>query len=154
MFLNRRALKWSATLVLVLSTALLAQQKDDKTQDDKKSEAQKRDFGNRQDRAAAHPGQLPNDWPDLGPRRLPQSREQPRIRAVHSPIDATKATPAVAFYWRVVAQNAGASATPRFHGKERRQRQKMRRRRQQSAYGEPYITPSGGAQARLGRPFW
>src|SRR5262245_27717583 len=110
MVLNRRGLTWSATLVLILSTALFAQKKDDK----KQSDAQKRDLPEIvKVMDAAATGQLPNDlaltWARSDVLKAANNLEYVPFTVTY---DATKVTsPTVAFYWRVVAQNAGASAT-------------------------------------------
>jgi hypothetical protein len=159
MFLNRRALKWSAILVLILSTALLAQKKDDKKQDDKKSEAQKRDLPEIvKIMDAAATGQLPNDF-GLAWARADFLKAANNLEYVPFTVqyDATKVTtPAVAFYWRVVAQNAGASATLTLPAAKKDDKDKDKKAPPPSKYAYEnltYITPGGGAQARLSRPF-
>src|SRR5262245_24594383 len=110
MALNRRGLAWSITLVLILSTALLAQKKDDKKQTD----AQKRDLPEIvKVMDAAATGQLPNEL-GLAWARADYLKAANNLEYVPFTItyDATKiASPSVAFYWRVVAQNGGATAT-------------------------------------------
>lgn len=156
MVLNRRVLRWSATLVLVLSTALLAQKKDDK-KDSKQSEAQKRDLPEIvKIMDAAATGQLPNDF-GLAWARADFLKAANNLEYVPFTVtyDATKvSTPSVAFYWRVVAQNPGASATLTLPAKNDKDKDKDKKAPSKYAYENlTYITPSGGAQARLSRPF-
>jgi len=153
MLLNRRGLTWSALLVLILSTALLAQKKDDK----KQSDAQKRDLPEIvkvMDNAAA--GQLPNDlglaWARADFLKAANNLEYVPFTVTY---DATKVTsPNVAFYWRVVAQNAGASATLTLPAKKDDKDKDKKAPPSKYAYENlSYVTPGGGVQARLSRPF-
>ena len=157
MVLNRRTLHWSVTLVLILSSALLAQKKDDK----KQTEAQKRDLPEIvKTMDAAATGQLPNDlglaWARADVLKAANNLEYVPFTVTY---DATKiTTPSVAFYWRVVAQNAGASATLTLPAaaakKDDKDKDKDKKAPSKYAYENlTYVTPSGGAQARLSRPF-
>jgi hypothetical protein len=158
MVLNRRVLRWSAPLVLILSTALLAQKKDD---DKKQSEAQKRDLPEIvKIMDAAATGQLPNDfglaWARADYLKAANSLEYVPFTVTY---DASKvSTPSVALYWRVVAQNAGAAATLTLPAakKDDKDKDKDKDKKAPSKYAYEnltYITPSGGATARLSRPF-
>jgi hypothetical protein len=153
MVLNRRGLIWSAALVLLLSTALLAQKKDDK----KQSDAQKRDLPEIvkiMDSAAT--GQLPNDfglsWARADYLKAANSLEYVPFTVQY---DATKvASSSVALYWRVVAQNAATSATLTLPAAKKDDKDKDKKPVSKYAYENlTYITPGGGAQARLSRPF-
>jgi hypothetical protein len=155
MVLNRRGLTWSALLVLILSTALFAQRKDDTK---KPSDAQKRDLPEIvkvMDAAAA--GQLPNDlglaWARADYLKAANNLEYVPFTVTY---DATKVTsPMVAFYWRVVAQNQGASATLTLPvKKDDKDKDKKAPAPPKYAYENlTYVTPGGGVQARLSRPF-
>lgn len=156
MVLNRRGLTWSATLVLILSTALLAQKKDDK----KQSDAQKRDLPEIvKIMDAAATGQLPNDlgltWARADFLKAANNLEYVPFTVTY---DATKLTsPSVAFYWRVVAQNAGATATltlPAAKNDKDKDKDKDKKAPSKYAYENlSYVTPGAGVQARLSRPF-
>jgi len=154
MVLNRRGLTWSATLVLILSTALLAQKKDDK----KQSDAQKRDLPEIvKIMDAAATGQLPNDlgltWARADFLKAANNLEYVPFTVTY---DATKVTsPSVAFYWRVVAQNTGATATLTLPAaKNDKDKDKDKKAPSKYAYENlTYVTPGGGVQARLSRPF-
>ncbi|HUK35387.1 MAG TPA: hypothetical protein VLV86_15830 [Vicinamibacterales bacterium] len=145
---------WSTTLVLILSTALLAQKKDDK----KQSDVQKRDLPEIvKIMDAAATGQMQNDfgltWARADYLKAANSLEYVPFTVVY---DATKVTsPSVALYWRVVAQNAGTSATLTLPAKkDDKDKDKDKKPVSKYAYENlTYITPSGGAQARLSRPF-
>jgi len=155
MVLNRRALKWSATLVLILSTALLAQKNNEK--DKKQTDAQKRDLAEIvkiMDGATA--GQLQNDfgltWARADYLKAANNLEYVPFTVTY---DATKVTtPQVALYWRVVAENQGSSATLTLPAAKKDDKDKDKK--VPSKYAYEYltnVTPSGGAQARLSRPF-
>ena len=152
MVLNRRGLTWSALLVLILSTALVAQRKDDK----KQSDAQKRDLPEIvkvMDSAAS--GQLPNDlglaWARADFLKAANNLEYVPFTVTY---DATKVTsPSVAFYWRVVAQNQGASATLTLPAKKDDKDKKAAPPAKYAYENLTYLTPGGGVQARLSRPF-
>jgi hypothetical protein len=154
MFLNRRGLAWSATLVLILSTALLAQKKDD----NKQSDAQKRDLAEIvKVMDAAATGQLQNDlaltWARADFLKAANNLEYVPFTVTY---DATKITsPSVAFYWRVVAQNAGASATLTLPPakKDDKDKDKQKAPSKYAYENLTYVTPGGGVQARLSRPF-
>jgi hypothetical protein len=157
MGLNRRGLAWSATFVLILSAALLAQKKDDK----KQSDAQKRDLPDIvKIMDAAATGQLPNDfgltWARADFLKAANNLEYVPFTVTY---DATKVTsPSVAFYWRVVAQNGGASATltlptPAPAKKDDKDKDKPKPASKYAYENLTYVTPASGAQARLSRPF-
>ena len=156
MFLNRRALNWSAVLVLVLSASLFAQKKDDK----KQTEAQKRDLPEIvKIMDAASTGQMSNDlglaWSRADFLKAANNLEYVPFTVTY---DATKVTsPSVALYWRVVAQNPGASATLTLPAKkDDKDKDKDKDKKAASKYAYEnlsYITPGGGTQARLSRPF-
>lgn len=156
MALNRRGLAWSATLVLILSTALFAQKKPD---DKKQSDAQKRDLPEIvKVMDAAATGQLPNElglaWARADYLKAANNLEYVPFTVTY---DATKLTSqSVAFYWRVVAQNGGASATltlPAAKNDKDKDKDKGKAPSKYAYENLTYITPSGGAQARLSRPF-
>jgi hypothetical protein len=112
MVLNRRWLALSAATVMILSAAVLAQKKDDK----KQSDAQKKeilDIVKIVDGAAA--GQpMTNDfgltWAHEDYLKATGNKEYIPFTLT---FDQSKVTPGsnVAFYWRVVAKDAGATAT-------------------------------------------
>jgi hypothetical protein len=160
MVLNRRGLTWSAALVLILSAALFAQKRDDKS---KQSDAQKRDLPEIvKVMDAAATGQLQNDlgltWQRSDVLKAANNLEYVPFTVTY---DATKVTsPSVAFYWRVVAQNAGASATltlpPAKNDKDKdKDKQKAPAASKYAYENLTYVnvTPGGGVQARLSRPF-
>ncbi len=152
MVLKRRALTWSAALLLILSSSLLAQKKDDK----KQSEAQKRDLPEIvKIMDAAATGQMPNDF-GLAWARADFLKAANNLEYVPFTVtyDATKVTsPTMALYWRVVAQNTGASATLTLPAKKD-DKDKDKKSASKYAYENlTYVTPGGGAQARLSRPF-
>jgi len=156
MVLNRRGLAWSATLVLILSAALSAQKKPD---DKKQSDAQKRDLPEIvKVMDAAATGQLPNDF-GLAWARADFLKAANNLEYVPFTVtyDATKITsPNVAFYWRVVAQNGGATATltlPAAKNDKDKDKDKQKAPSKYAYENLTYVTPSGGTQARLSRPF-
>ncbi len=155
MVLNRRVLTWSTAFVLVLSAALLAQKKDDK----KQTEAQKRDLPEIvKIMDAAATGQMPNDlgltWARADFLKAANNLEYVPFTVTY---DATKVTsPSVALYWRVVAQNPGASATLALPAKKDDKDKDKDKSKNASKYAYEnltYVTPGGGTQARLSRPF-
>ena len=155
MVLNRRALKWSATLVLILSTALLAQKNNDK--DKKQTDAQKRDLAEIvKIMEGATAGQMPNDfgltWARADFLKAANNLEYVPFTVTY---DATKVTsPQVALYWRVVAENQGTSATLTLPAAKKDDKDKDKKAPSKYAYEYlTNVTPSGGAQARLSRPF-
>src|SRR5579871_2889388 len=155
MVLNRRVLTWSTALVLVLSAALLAQKKDDK----KQTEAQKRDLPEIvKIMDAAATGQMPNDfgltWAHADFLKAANNLEYVPFTVTY---DATKVTsPSVALYWRVVSQNPGATATLPVAAKKDDKDKDKDKQKAPSKYAYEnltYVTPGGGTQARLSRPF-
>src|SRR5438270_210230 len=112
MVLNRRGLALSAAVVLILSTALGAQKKDDK----KQSDAQKKDtldIVKLADGAAA--GQpMTNDfglaWAKEDYLKATGNKEYVPFTVTFDSSKMTSGAP-IAFYWRVVAKDAGATAT-------------------------------------------
>ena|SRR5438105_2541853 len=112
MVLNRRGLALSAAVVLILSAALGAQKKDDK----KQSDAQKKDtldIVKLADGAAA--GQpMTNDfglaWAKEDYLKATGNKEYVPFTVTFDSSKMTSGAP-IAFYWRVVAKDAGATAT-------------------------------------------
>jgi hypothetical protein len=138
-----------------VSTALLAQNKDDKKQTD----AQKRDLPEIvKVMDAAATGQLPNDL-NLAWARADYLKAANNLEYVPFTVtyDATKLTsPSVAFYWRVVAQNGGATATltlPAAKNDKDKDKDKQKAPSKYAYENLTYVKPGSGVQARLSRPF-
>jgi hypothetical protein len=155
MVVNRRGLALSAAVAIVLSAVLVAQKKDDKKQGDgqKQSDAQKKEILDIvklvDDASAGQPAS--NDfgltWAHEDYLKATQNKQYIPFTVT---FDASKLTsPNVAFYWRVVAKESGATATLTLPGAKKDDKSKAAR----YAYEDINFIPGNAGKGRLSRSF-